>query len=538
MPQNPQAYRILGPTGEQLYASPRQHPGKYRERNRVARDPKRSVSQYDHAELVSLSAQLCARIPALSAAIRKKNEWAFAGDSWMPIFYGRLSDWWGDIATEWLTQQVFPNALRGNVRKNLLWALRTSGMGWDIHGDDLALFSKNEITGLPQMTVIPGTRIGNGEQDYWQNSISASGYQTASGYGICKGGKYNGFRIYNGVIYDAQDEPVAVRVIGWKREGDDFKQTFSDFALGLANGAHLASEYDLHGLGRPTPRIAASLLQWMNKEEIDDQFLKMIKLAASKNVIHKAAPGEDAQDARGNALVPVELSAEQTESGKAETIYVEYAADGDVTYIGSEEELAGLDFQNPHPNVEEFAVRVLREALDDYGFPYEFLNLSSTGRAPTRLACELVNNSIWQKQSTGEERLLWFVKYAIGVGIESGAIPEPRGNPAEAFKWTFGYPKEMSVDAGNDVTASLARLRMGLTSQRIESAKWGYVQKRIDSDRRKEAKAHVDMAIELMGYAKAKGQEMSFREAREFFYQPGVQPSPEQQKPQPAKTEQ
>jgi hypothetical protein len=534
---NIQPYRIVGPAGESLYPTPRQHPGKFKRRGALARDMKRAVSQLDHAELVSLSSQLCARVPALSAAVRKKNEWAFAGDSWQPIYYGRLSDWWGDIATQWLVEQVFPNALRGNVRKNLLWAIRTSGMGWDRHGDDLALFSTDSSRKLPQMTVIPGPRIGNGDDAWWSSSVgSVVGLTNASGYGLTKGGLYDGFRIYNGIIYDEQDEPVAARVLGWKRteNGKDFEQTYMDYPLGFTHGAHLASEYDWHGMGRPLPRIAASVLQWMNKEEIDDQFLKMIKLAATKNVIHKTAPGEDAQDARGNALVPITLDANQTSSGQAETVFVEYAADGDVTYIGAEEELAGLEYQNPHPNVENFAVRVLREALDDYGFPYEFLNLSSTGRAPTRLACELVNNSIWQKQSTGEERLLWFVRYAIGVGIQTGQLPEPRGNPAEAFKFTFGYPKEMSVDAGNDVTASLARLRMGLTSQRIESAKWGYVQKRIDSDRRKEGRNIVDNAIDLMTYAQGKGQELTFRDAREFFYQPGVQPS---QPPQPTQPE-
>lgn len=526
MATNPTPYRIVGPNGQRLYPSPKDHPHKFRRRPPLARDIKRSISQIDHAELVSLSANLCARIPALSAAVRKKNEWAFAGDSWQPIYYGKLGSWWSDLATDWLVHQVFPNALRGNVRRDLLWAIRTSGMNWDRHGDDLALFS-TDSEGMPRMTVVPGTRIGNGNDEWWDSSVSATGIDTLSpsGYGVCVGGQYDGWRIYNGIIYDESDEPVAARVLGWKRDGESWKSSYQDFELGFSKGAHLASEYDWHGMGRPLPRVAASVLQWMNKEEIDDLFLKGLKLAASKSVIHKNAPGMDVQDARGNALVPVDLEASETYSGRAETLFVEYAADGDVTYIGAEEELAGLQYEIPHPNVEDFAVRVLRECLDDYGFPYEFLNLSSTGRAPTRLACELVNNSIWQKQSTGEQRIFWFVKYAIAVGIQNGHLPAPYGNPAEAFKWTFGYPKEMSVDQGNDVTASLARLRMGLTSQRIESAKWGYVQKRIDADRRKEAKAVVDMADELVKYAQAKGHEMTFREAREFFYQPGAQPS-------------
>ncbi len=519
------ALTICGPYGQKLYASPRSQPNKYRRRPQLPRDPKLQISQYDHAELVTLSAQLVSRIPTLRAAVRQKSEWAFAGDSWQPIYYGE-NEAWGDKATDWLTHQVFPNAIRGNVRKDLIKGLQVSGMGWDIHGDDLAIFSS--ANGLPQMTIIPGTRIGNGEQKegWWSNNVQGCGVTTPAGYGICQGGAFDGYKIYNGIIFDDSDEPIAARVLGWKKDGNDFVPTYADVMLGFAHGTHLASEYEWHGMGRPLPRIATSVLPWMDKEETDDLFRKGIKNAATKNVIHKLGEGQDSVDAMGNKASAVAIPASASASGTDETIWVEHVEGGDTTYIGSNETLTGFMYEQPHNNVEEFAIRNIRECLNDFGWLYELTDLSSTGRAPTRLATELVNNSIWQKQNTGETRLSWFVKFAVAVGITGKQLPEPpAGAFDEPYKWTFGYPKEMSVDQGNDIKGMLDMLRYGLTSQRITSSKWGYVQKRIRKDRQQENRALIDDAADLADYAKKKGHELPFLKAVEFFYQPSANPT-------------
>ena len=527
---------IVGPYGQKLYPSPQESPGKFKWRGNVQRDIKQAISPTDWAEQVELSAKLCSRIPSLRGAIRQKSEWAFAGDSWHPIYYGENEEW-GEIATDWLVNQVFPNAVRGNVRKDLIKAMQVSAMGWDIHGDDLALFIVG-ANNMPQMLVVPGTRIGNGVQSPgtntfgWSQTISGGVYSVGgydlSGMGTCVGGRYDGNRIYNGIIYDDFDEPVAARVLGLKPEGNKWVETFADFDLGFQFGAHLASEYEWHEMGRPLPRVAAAILHWMHKEQVDENFLKGIDLASKQTVIHKVAEGMDAVDARGDSATQITTV---DSAGNPQTIWVDTTTAGDVKYIGSGESLEGANFQNPHPNVEDFAKRILAECLTDLGWPYELTDLSSTGRAPTRLSCELVNNSLWQKQCTGETRLFWFVKFAIAQGIKHGHIPKPApGRLDDPYKWTFGYPKEMSVDAGNDVTASLNRLRYGLTSQRIESARWGYVLKRIRKDREKEVFELIDDTAEAVNYAKTKGFDLPPLKAMELFWMP----SPNSSAPGPA----
>ena len=523
-------YQIVGPYGQKLYPSASENRAKFRNYGPLARDIKAAISPQDWAETVTLSAKLCARIPALMGAIRQQSEWAFAGDSWQPIFFGGKDSpaWeaWGEAATNWLVNTVFPNAVRGNVNRALIKAMQVSAMGWSIHGDDLALFSVGRGN-LPQMTIVPATRIGNGNKGDWTDTVTGGSYSlgsyTLNGYGTVEKGRFEGLRIYNGVIFSDDEEPIAVRVMGMKRADEKWVASFADFELGFEHGAHLASDYDWHGMGRPLPRTAASILRWQQKEQIDANLLQGIDLASRQTVIHKLPQGMDAAEARGNAVAEVIIPGSQTSSGQDETIYVEQTQAGDVKFIGSAETLQGLNYANPHPNVEDFAKRILSECLTDLGWPYELTDLSSTGRAPTRLSCELANNSIWQKQCVGETRLYWFVKFAIATGIRNGLLPDPPPGPPDApYQWTFGYPAQMSVDAGNDVKAALEKLRFGLTSQRVESARWGYVLDRIRRDRKKEVKTLVDDAAELADYAKAKGHDLPFIKAVEFFWQPSA----------------
>jgi hypothetical protein len=281
----------------------------------------------------------------------------------------------------------------------------------------------------------------------------------------------------------------------------------------------MAFPYEWHGMGRPMPRLASAVPDWKDFQERDDNFNKGIKLASEKTVIGKLPEGMDAQQARGDGA---EIITVTDPDGNQRQVLVERLDAGNVTYIGANEELTGLNFSNPHPNVEQFAVRKLREMCFALGWPHELVDLTSTGRAPTRLSVELANNTIWNLQAVGEERMYWFTKYAIAARMANGSIPKPtRGNPlVEPYQFTFGYPKEMSVDQGNDVKAQLDMLRYGLTSQRVTSAKWGYVQKQIDRDRDKEVKILIERVIVVKKQVEAAKLDIPDQKIMELFWQP------------------
>lgn len=529
---------LYGPSGQQIYPTPREAPGKYKPRPLLNREIKRSISQYDHAELVSLAVSLCCRIPALRAAIRDKNTWAFC--NWMPIYMGQ-NEAWGEAAEEYLTHEVFPNAMLRELRQDFGWAMRVSGMGLDMYGDDLCIFTEDEQHN-PKMDIVPGPRIGNGLPGFqWVSTMYSGAFMTAlraDGMGVVDGGRYDGLPVYNGLIR-RNGIPIACRVLGFNPDG-----TTAFYDIDLTNGSsHYACEMEFFGQGRGLPRVAASVLHWMKKEEIDDQFLKGLANAAQRAVIHKLSPGQDAVQARGNAIQVRHETFENANGDSDErAVFVEYSQDGNVQYISADEQLGGIDFENPHPNAEQFAVRILMECLADLGWPYALLDASATSRAPTRMETEKANNAIQDRQSIQTIRTIKFCQYAIAKGMQNGRIPRNDAG-IDPYKWSVGYPAQLSVDAGNDVTAALNRLKMGLTNERIEAAKDGYISAHIRRQRRKEVKALMQASDEACKFAKSLGYEnFSFEQAMSLFYQPSPNaPTPQQVQetaPAPAPTNQ
>jgi len=523
---------LYGPTGSRIYPTPKEAPTKYKRRPKPSREIKRSISQYDHAELVSLSSVLSARVPALRAAIRDKNSWAFS--NWLPVYMGE-DDKWGEAAEQYLLNEVLPAAFFRELRQDFTWGLRTSGMGLDIHGDDFAIFTEDEAHN-PKIHIVPSPLISNHSDTLGDiESISYNGsYHRHDGMSEVKDGPYKGAAIYNGMI--RQDGLwVAVRVIGF----ESGKAIHRD--IPISSATHYACEAEYFGQGRGVPRIAASILQWMNKEEIDDQFLKGLKLAAQRAVIHKLAPGKDALMSLGNALTPTvqtinsrDAAGNLTGTTEEETVWTEYSPDGNVQYIGADEDLAGISFENPHPNAEAFAVRVLMECLADLGWSWSLIDTSMVSRAPTRMETAKANNSMSERQISQEARSVRFFQYAIAKGMENGRLKRNRQG-VDPFKWAVGFPKEMSVDQGNDAKADIERLKMGLTSERIIAAKEGYIHKHILRDLKKSTFARMKAAAEAIDFAKGLGHELTFDQAMSLFRQqyssPMQQPQSQTEKP-------
>lgn len=529
---------LFGANGNAIYPSPRQSPGKYRSRPSLNREIKRSISQYDHAELVTLSTALCCRIPALRAAIRDKNNWAFS--NWIPIYMGE-DEKWGEAAEEYLTTRVLPNAMFREIRKDFQWGMKVSGMGLDMHGDDLAIFTTHE-DGTAAIDIVPSPRIGNGRSDYNGSTVSGETFtQREDGQSVVSDGLYKGLPIYNGIIRK-DGKVVAIRVIGYDDSG---KQVHFDKAIDAFS--HYACEQEFFGQGRGLPRTAASVLHWMNKEEIDDQFLKGLKNAAERTVLHQLAPGSDASMSRGNAVLEtmqpvasVDAFGVATGSTEEQAVFVERSQDGNVTYIAADENLTGLLYECPHPNVENFAIRVLMECLADLGWSWPLIDTSLTGRAPTRLETSKANNSISERQSIQETRSIRFFQYAIKRGMMLGHIPH-NNSATDPYKWAVGFPAQMSVDSGNDVTSALNRLKMGLTTERIEAAKDGYIAKHLRRQRKKEVFELMKAAGEALAFAKTipGAENFTFDQSMALFYQNSPNPpQPAPPQPEPKQNEQ
>lgn len=511
MPQAIKQSSILGPNGKPvsyfLYPSPRWNLRQYKPRYWLAADTKSNVSQYDRWELVNYSRQLYAQVDTLGTAVDQKNSWAF-GDAWDPHYVG-TNQKWGEEATEFLKLQFYPMCnLRGPIY-DLKRSLALSGRAFDVDGDDVMILTQSE-SGFPQVAFFPSTRIGTqatGMRGNMDNSKPG-----ARPNDIVNGGPFDGARIFDGIIYDRNSRVIGVRIVSEDGRVQDFS----------ALNADLAYEPTWSDQGRGIPRVATSLLKWMNLQDIDEFLQRGMKRAAAIGLKFKNEQGEAGL---GNEVITAEQDADVQALGSSETqvsggeqpkIYYEELEGGEMYYLNSTtgEEIEALDYQNPHPNSEAFVERVQRGAISSVGWLYELLNLSSTGRAPSRLACDIANQSIGERQSSGLRRWKRMIAYAIAKGMKEGFLSH-NDDGGDPYKWEVGFPKQVSVDAGNDEQADRENLKIGTSSKMIIAQKKGRHWRDIDAQRKREVQQLIDDAREIS----KKNTEVSFERAMELLEQ-------------------
>lgn len=511
MPSAIRKSAVLGPNGQPvsyfLYPSPRFNLRQYKPRYWLSADTKSNVSEYDRWELVNYSRQLYAQVDVLGTAVDQKNSWAF-GDAWDPHYLGKNKKW-GEEASEFLKFQFYPTCnLRGPLY-DLKRSLTLSGRAWDVDGDDCMILTESE-SGFPQLAFFPATRIGmqaTGTRGNMDNSKPGAGPKAT-----VNGGPFDGAKIFDGVIYNRNDRVIGLRIVGEEGKVQDIS----------AYNADLAYEPTWSDQGRGIPRIATSLLKWMNLQDIDEFLQRGMKRAAAIGLKFKNEQGEAGlgneiitaeQDATIQALGPNET---QVTGGEKPSVYYEEIEGGEMYYLNSTtgEEIEPLEYKNPHPNSEAFVERVQRGAISSVGWLYELLNLSSTGRAPSRLACDIANQNIWERQSSGYRRWKRAIGYAIAKAMKNGYLSRNEDG-ADPYMWEPGYPKQLSVDAGNDEQADRENLKIGTTSKTILAQKKGYHRMEIAHHRAREVR-------ELIADARAISQEnpeVPFERAMELLEQ-------------------
>lgn len=512
MPAGIKKSSLLGPNGKPvsyfLYPSPRWNLRQYKPRYWLAADTKSNVSEYDRWELVNYSRQLYAQVDVLGTAVDQKNSWAF-GDAWDPHYLGRNQKW-GEEATVFLKEQFYPMCNLRGALYDLKTSQMLSGRAWDIDGDDAMLLTESE-KGFPQLAFFPSTRVGmtaTGTRGNMDNSKPGSGPNAT-----VSGGRFDGAKIFDGVILDRNNRIIGLRIVLEEGKTQDVS----------AYNADLAYEPTWCDQGRGIPRIATSLLRWMNLQDIDEFLQRGMKRASSIGLITK---NEEGEAGLGNEVITGEQDPDvttglaqnekQVTGGENPQVYYEEIEGGEMYYLNSTagEELKALDYKNPHPNSEAFVERIQRGAISSVGWLYELLNLSSTGRAPSRLACDIANQSIWQRQSAGYRRWKRIIGYAVAKAMKSGYLSR-NDDGSDPYLWEPGLPKQLSVDAGNDEQADRENLKLGTTCKLILSQKKGYHWREIARQRVAEAQQLIDDARAIA----QKNSEVPFERAMEMLEQ-------------------
>jgi Phage portal protein, lambda family len=494
---------LYGPNGKPLaqgmYPSTRNNRRAYRPRPFLNRDTKRNVTAIDRSELVTNSRLLFSRIGNLGTSITDKNSWAF-GDGWDAHYTG-TNEPWGLAATAFLKEQFYPNCDR-HGRYDFKMCLYLSGIAWDRDGDDLMILTEDKNgSGFPKLEFITSERI---------NSGNAVGNKVV-------GGAYDGNEIFDGIIFE-DGTPVAARVLGEQPANGSAIEVYEDIPIGFGGKADLAYLPEWHDQGRGVPLVARPSLDCMDLEDIDEFLKRGIKRASEVGLVSKTAEGE----ARVGNEIMTEVEVTAPDGTTQNVTYEEVGEGGGIYYMRKDgEELKGLDFKNPHENVENFIKRIERRCIKSVGWFYELINLAESGRAAMRLVCDLANQSIWKQQSLGLRRTWRATRYALAKAQKHGFLPRNPDAHDAYFNWDFGLPKGMSVDAGNDEMADRENLKMGTTSKAILAQKKGFFQKDIQRQRKAEILTNAQDAADI---EKTTGGKITFDKALDLLEQRAPNP--------------
>ncbi len=445
------------PLATGLYPSRRMDPKAYRPRRYLSPDMRAQFSAYDRKELIDLSRQLFASFSIIGTAIRDKNSWAFS-TGWDAHYTG-TNKAWGDAATEFLTNQFFPNCDRKG-QHDWRTLLTLSGMSQDYDGDDVMLLTEDDNgSGFPKVEMIPGLRIGNGKQTK----------------PLIESGDFKGLEIYDGIIFDDSGKAVGVRVLG---KGE----AYQDYSLGFGGTADLAFRPEWHDQGgRGIPLLGRVTLDGLDCQDIDHFLKRGIKRATSIALTSSMIDGEAGT---GNESITEEEVVDA--AGNVTTVQYEELDGGEMYYHRIGEEIKGISYDTPHPNVEAFIARKERGIMAAVGWFYELVYLKESGRAASRLVVDLANESIWRQQSLGMRRTWRAVRYALAKAQKNGFIPRNPDKRDAYFSWDFGMPKPLSVDAGNDEQADRENLKIGTTTKAIVAQKKGFYGPAIQEARTRE----------------------------------------------------
>lgn len=500
--------------GYWLYKSPRENFKQYRPRFYTGADTKTNVNAYDRWEMVNYSRQLASRVPEVGGSIVQKNRWAF-GDAWDAHYHGE-NEKWGAEAKEFLDNQFFPNAnLRGDPY-DFFTSLFLSGVAFDRDGDDAMLLTQDE-NGFPKVAFVSATKIQSGQNAFGFPSASFTADGRRQTADIVMGGKFDGARMFDGVIFDRNNRMIGIRVMG--EEGD-----YTDIS---AFSADLRYNPEWCDQGRGIPLLGRPLTKGLDFEDMVEFLTRAAKRACKWALTVKTESGDAVESGLtkiSKTDIDITGSGGKDPKGNEVTersLNIEEMGEEDALYLSStfDESVEGIDFPVPHENLAEFMTGMLRAILFSIGWPLELYHLGLTSRAPTRLLCDVANTTIWGQQRALVKRWKRAVIYALAKGMKEGFLTA-NDDFRDWSRWMPGFPKTMTVDAGNDFAAAINNIKYGISAKQIETQRlFGFHHEEVDRMNDQNFRNLMKRTAENVKFAKSNGIELGPEKVIELLQQ-------------------
>jgi hypothetical protein len=392
------------------------------------------VSPYDFAMLRSAARSLFHNLGPARSAILQRTNYSF-GRAWLPKFTG-TDKAWGALASDLLVNEWYGVAdTRGY---DFVTSLILASITMDRDGDILLVLTETE-DGYPQVQTVLAHRLVVG--DVYESRI--------------KTGPYSGLQIWNGVIVNDLDRPVAYRV----QVGADSVLDESHYEDISARDSMLISDPDTPDQIRGLPALTHAIQDLLDLKSTVGFEKQASMLAASIGLIE--------ENEQGGPTNMISLM-QQAQAGAPPIptppgVTMQQFAGGLVKYFrsGTGGKMQVLEHRRPSENWERFMQRLERQACEGLPWPFELaIDASALSGTNSRLVIGQAMRAVQDRQELFRPIAKRILGYAVSKLIKLGRLPESK----DWFRWDFTLPPRLSVDAGRDRVANQNDYKLGLVN--------------------------------------------------------------------------
>ena len=491
--------------GNTLMKTPSQMGGDMRPISRPRAKTYESISSWQRREMVDVSRVIAAGVQNIRTALIQAGEYS-VGDSWH-IKYRGTNKAWGKKRDEWFNKFYARDC---NARgKQSDWRSTLRQLNWTrkVQADYGILFDGKDYQDPVTLKTIPASgrfqivtfdristsiiggsqpgvvSVGNGldklkelpkVQGYAYGS-SIYGYASWPGIYIIndKTSAFDGYRIIDGIIVDANMRRVGFRVTGFTEIG---QPTYVDVPENVMHFNFSTREQT--DLIRGIPEIGFKIIPTMHLDDVQHLITMAMKLSAALTIGRESTDGTPRTSGRQAYDEEINESGAPTHWKRAvQEIYpgiFEMAQN-------NKEALKVLQFNRPSLNEEAFIARIETSCLHDL-WPRDLIYVADAKRAGARSIANQANTICTWDQLCLERDATWIATRATEFGMRMGFVP---GNDNLFDPYDFGWsvPAKYTVDEGNDSKMRLSALGRCTISRGMISELDGYLAEEIEEQR-------------------------------------------------------
>jgi hypothetical protein len=435
-----------------------------------AEDVRKAIDLNDWRTVLSVSRRIWANNGVVKGAIAKKAMHS-VGRAWSPQFHGE-DKVWGELAEEWLEDEWYKLCdVRGTVY-DFKTGLYLDSISIDRDGDVGILLTETSENHYPKIQRIPAHRIG--QRDQCEEKI--------------KEGKYKGYRISHGVIYNRQGGPIAYRFLGDTVAEDEdipadrlilfFDPEWDDQPRGIPVFSHALNDI----------RDADQSEDWERLAQLINSSIVLLETNESGG-LDANAPGTllGGQDSESASITQEQFDGGMTRYYKA----------------GTGGKLEAHTASRPGADWETFQDRIARKSLQGV-WPYSLVwKPDGMNGVQERSVIEDARALIRDRQDLLEANARRIIGYAVSKAMKLGILPAYKGKDVGGFfKWKFTMPPKFSIDHGRDGNSRRADYLLGHRNLEEILAEQGYSYADHMEDREEEA---LDIIVRAQSLAKKTG---------------------------------